>query len=574
VTNFEKHKHFGIKNMKKLFSLTFGTIIFILAISFSCTNLNGKWLDKGRYLELDTLIGSIIKISRDGNRAYTFSDSTVYFYDLKKGDIFKSKRLKFSFSLDGDINDSGDELIFPDAIYYYNGYRIPNRLSKYLFDKDTLIILGGFPGLFDVFKVLQPLYGFVKFIVDDKYYLTSVWGKGMSNPEIEGGCAHILNSITDAILDTLSYNSTAITDISNSDNPKYFSRGGHYSYKYFSQGLMTERYSSGYSIIDSNLKTVTESASYSDWDIQNGSHSSKYGPQNLGDVKIHPRKDEAIFNEGTYKIDLNSQNYGKYAIIKPRVIDFSYSNNDKYLISIDSAVVRLHLASNFDIYDTINIQTNLDEYLWKIYLVRDSSFFYIEDSQGILIKIYVDSILSKFGARFTADNYNIKPKDSVSFVNLSPGDPTSFYWTFGDGSASTLENPVHQYKYKGKYTVRLMIFAGQKSDTLIKYDRIIVEEPNSIPLDYETSSPELLLSPNPATDFLEISYSLSNNHWVNHMVDYQDIGIYNVFGTKFPPRLNSSATPQEGNLRLDVSSLSPGVYFVKIGDNVAKFIKF
>jgi len=81
------------------------------------------------------------------------------------------------------------------------------------------------------------------------------------------------------------------------------------------------------------------------------------------------------------------------------------------------------------------------------------------------------------------------------------------------------------------------------------------------------------ISPNPATDFLEISYSHSINHWVNPMVDYQDVVIYNVFGVKIPPRLTSSATPQEGNLRLDVSSLSPGVYFVKVGEKVGKFIK-
>jgi len=83
----------------------------------------------------------------------------------------------------------------------------------------------------------------------------------------------------------------------------------------------------------------------------------------------------------------------------------------------------------------------------------------------------------------------------------------------------------------------------------------------------------LNISPNLATDFLEISYSPSNNHRVNPMVDYQDIGIYNVFGTKIPPRLTSSATPQEGNFRLDVSSLAPGVYFVKVGERVGKFMK-
>jgi len=79
------------------------------------------------------------------------------------------------------------------------------------------------------------------------------------------------------------------------------------------------------------------------------------------------------------------------------------------------------------------------------------------------------------------------------------------------------------------------------------------------------------LSPNPATDFLEISYSPSINRMVNHTVD--GIAVYNVFGMNFPPHLTSSATPQEGNLRIDVSTLSPGVYFVKVGEKVGKFVK-
>jgi len=77
--------------------------------------------------------------------------------------------------------------------------------------------------------------------------------------------------------------------------------------------------------------------------------------------------------------------------------------------------------------------------------------------------------------------------------------------------------------------------------------------------------------PNPATDFLEISLSKPSEGW--QPSEGYNVAVFNVFGTKIPPRLTSSATPQEGNLRLDVSSLPPGVYFVKIGEKVGKFIK-
>jgi len=38
-------------------------------------------------------------------------------------------------------------------------------------------------------------------------------------------------------------------------------------------------------------------------------------------------------------------------------------------------------------------------------------------------------------------------------------------------------------------------------------------------------------------------------------------------------RGNDILVSSEGNVRLDISSLSPGVYFVKIGSYFAKFVK-
>jgi len=54
-----------------------------------------------------------------------------------------------------------------------------------------------------------------------------------------------------------------------------------------------------------------------------------------------------------------------------------------------------------------------------------------------------------------------------------------------------------------------------------------------------------IIAPNPATDYLEITYSPTINRRVNPTVDYQDIVINDVFGKKIPPSLTSSATPQE-----------------------------
>jgi hypothetical protein len=73
--------------------------------------------------------------------------------------------------------------------------------------------------------------------------------------------------------------------------------------------------------------------------------------------------------------------------------------------------------------------------------------------------------------------------------------------------------------------------------------------------------------PNPASDYLYINKVISENVGIS-------FEIYNIFGAKISTSSSlHDATPQEGNLKIDVSNLLPGVYFIKIGDSLEKFIK-
>ncbi len=49
----------------------------------------------------------------------------------------------------------------------------------------------------------------------------------------------------------------------------------------------------------------------------------------------------------------------------------------------------------------------------------------------------------------------------VAFVDQSDGEITSWNWDFGDGTTSSMQNPVHQYKEAGKYIVVLNIEGPQ-----------------------------------------------------------------------------------------------------------------
>jgi hypothetical protein len=86
-----------------------------------------------------------------------------------------------------------------------------------------------------------------------------------------------------------------------------------------------------------------------------------------------------------------------------------------------------------------------------------------------------------------------------------------------------------------------------------------------------TSIDEICISPNPASDYIEINVRAGSKPAL--MIDFE---IFNIFGEKIPPRhfALQNATPQEGNFKIDISNLPAGVYFVKVGDKFKKFMKW
>ena len=49
---------------------------------------------------------------------------------------------------------------------------------------------------------------------------------------------------------------------------------------------------------------------------------------------------------------------------------------------------------------------------------------------------------------------------TVQFNDLSTGSPTNWNWSFGDGSTSLVQNPVHVYSRPGDYTVSLTVMTA------------------------------------------------------------------------------------------------------------------
>jgi PKD repeat protein len=95
------------------------------------------------------------------------------------------------------------------------------------------------------------------------------------------------------------------------------------------------------------------------------------------------------------------------------------------------------------------------------------------------------------------------------------------------------------------------------------------------------------IAPNPASDYIEISFgSNSVNKGLQHLVHGDDIEIYDVLGevvwnSNPSLRLLSGAEVRNDGyfdyaqcpLRIDISHLTKGVYFVRLGNNFEKFVK-
>jgi PKD repeat protein len=69
---------------------------------------------------------------------------------------------------------------------------------------------------------------------------------------------------------------------------------------------------------------------------------------------------------------------------------------------------------------------------------------------------------------------------SVNFADLSSNAPTSWSWTFGDGSSSTAQNPSHSYTTAGSYNVTLTATNSAGSDGETKNGYITVNDPGSL----------------------------------------------------------------------------------------------
>lgn len=135
----------------------------------------------------------------------------------------------------------------------------------------------------------------------------------------------------------------------------------------------------------------------------------------------------------------------------------------------------------------------------------------------------------------------------------------NYYWDFGDGTYSTVENPAHAYSSNGTYMVCLWVYDSLTSCSSYICDTIVISGIGSGgPLDsLEVICPicDSLISPPPTScdaDFWMIQDSSSTNTW--YFIDNSS-GAVNYFWDFGDGNTSSSANPVH-------TYASPGTYIV------------
>jgi gliding motility-associated-like protein len=124
--------------------------------------------------------------------------------------------------------------------------------------------------------------------------------------------------------------------------------------------------------------------------------------------------------------------------------------------------------------------------------IKNTSSVFDSGSYTIKLRVVtvqgcIDSVVITNGVRvgtpptanFSASPMNVCAFAPTQFTDLSTGNPDEWFWDFGDGTTSNLQNPSHIYQTTGPFTVTLTAFNNRCRNTITRTSYITVLPPIS-----------------------------------------------------------------------------------------------
>ncbi len=147
----------------------------------------------------------------------------------------------------------------------------------------------------------------------------------------------------------------------------------------------------------------------------------------------------------------------------------------------------------------------------------------------------------------------------VQFLDQSTNFPTTWFWNFGDATASTVQNPLKTYTSNGTYNVCLTASNSFGSDQQCK-DVVA----SGVGIEDLTFSANISMFPNPTTGKAMLRFNNNINS------DYT-VTVYNILGeTVFTTSKMKAGVAQ---VELNLSHVASGLYMVKIQSSNATAVK-
>lgn len=155
-------------------------------------------------------------------------------------------------------------------------------------------------------------------------------------------------------------------------------------------------------------------------------------------------------------------------------------------------------------------------------------------------------------------DYSSSNTGVITFTNLSI-DADSFLWDFGTGDSSFLSDPTLNHGVNETLTVCLIAYGLCYNDTTCDEVISTVEDPNSV--EYTEKMNQISTYPNPASEVFIVE--------IENFSNKREVQLFNPSGS-----LVFSGTVNSSRYEIDVSTLSPGVYLLRVeGSDQKRHIK-
>jgi PKD repeat protein len=298
-------------------------------------------------------------------------------------------------------------------------------------------------------------------------------------------------------------------------DPAIFS-GEHTSLKLNSSGFPRISY---YDTTNRNLKYAAWDGNI--WGIENVDNNVKTGTYSSLALDTSGKPCISYYDEGAHVLKYAKWNGTSWAI---QNVDSSGNVGTYSSLALDRVG-----NPRISYYDTGNVRTKYASWnglVWEIDVVDNAG------NVGTYGSLALDNEDSPFIAYYNATSYTLKyarvvspPKIrfaaspttgpaplSVTFSDVSSGNPLTRQWYFGDGSLATAQNPSHTYTIPGIYTVYLTGSNADGSNTSSLISLVTVTSPGQPVTASFTGSPVDGLPPH-TVQFEEASGGLPTT-WV------------------------------------------------------------